>query len=178
MILGTLVIFLLISRSVCSVYLEMRQCGGPISALSKNVLVFRVKGSPPTLVQLEVNVLFPFLQAVHPNTTAMFTLIDFRPTYFRTVRYETLIVRNISATSAPFVVLAEIDNSLLVFIFYFLVLILVLIFLQDKCIIRINEQVVLIINKTSFLAHHFGFYGLESNVISREGKGDICIYSN
>ncbi|XP_014282271.1 cilia and flagella-associated protein 47 isoform X3 [Halyomorpha halys] len=73
---------------------------------------FWVKGEPPTRIEVEVHVLFPYFQAMHPNTTGDFTLINFKPTFFGTERYETFIVQNVSSFPSCFVVLAEMNNQL------------------------------------------------------------------
>ncbi|CAH1388641.1 unnamed protein product [Nezara viridula] len=73
---------------------------------------FWVKGDPPSRIEVEVHVLFPYFQAMHPNTTGDFTLINFKPTFFGSERYETFIVQNVSSFPSCFVVLAEMNNQL------------------------------------------------------------------
>lgn len=65
-----------------------------------------------TRVPILVEVVRPRLEIIHPNVTEDFVLIDFPPTFIKTKRTESFLLKNYSADTTLFISLAEIGGNL------------------------------------------------------------------
>ncbi|KAK9510513.1 hypothetical protein O3M35_005283 [Rhynocoris fuscipes] len=74
-----------------------------------------VKTKPLQRVLIQVIFITRSLKSIHPLTTGDFTLIDIGPTILMTERYETTIIRNVSASVMIYALLAEFDQDVMSF---------------------------------------------------------------
>lgn len=72
---------------------------------------FWIKCETPLRIGVKGTIITPQLLPFHPNTTQDFTLVDFPKTYFGTYCMRTLVVRNVSATSAVYCTLADLVDK-------------------------------------------------------------------